>query len=393
LKKDFFKYQAQTSPHPLALEITKATGSYIYDISGKKYLDFVAGVSANSLGHNHPKIKAAVKKQLDTYSHVMVYGEFIQQPQVELCKLLVENSPKNLNCVYITNSGTEATEGALKLAKRVTNRFEIIAAKNSYHGNTMGSMSVSGVEKQNSAFRPLIPGTIFIEFNNETELNKITNKTAAVILETIQGGAGFITPKNDFLSKIKHRCKEVGALLILDEIQTGIGRTGTFWGFENFNVIPDIIITGKGLGGGMPIGAFISSFEKMNALKENPKLGHISTFAGHPVISAAGVATINEIIQNNLMKESLRKEELIRKKLIHPSITEIRGKGLMLAAIVESSELATKVVHKCLENGLILFFLLFEPKALRISPPLSISDEEITTGCEIILSSINELKR
>lgn len=393
MKKDFFKYQAQTSPHPLALEITKATGSYIYDISGKKYLDFVAGVSANSLGHNHPKITAAVKKQLDTYSHVMVYGEFIQQPQVELCKLLVENSPKNLNCVYITNSGTEATEGALKLAKRVTNRFEIIAAKNSYHGNTMGSMSVSGVEKQNSAFRPLIPGTRFIEFNNETELNKITNKTAAVILETIQGGAGFITPKNDFLSKIKHRCKEVGALLILDEIQTGIGRTGTFWGFENFNVIPDIIITGKGLGGGMPIGAFISSFEKMNALKENPKLGHISTFAGHPVISAAGVATINEIIQNNLMKESLRKEELIRKKLIHPSITEIRGKGLMLAAIVESSELATKVVHKCLENGLILFFLLFEPKALRISPPLSISDEEITTGCEIILSSINELKR
>lgn len=393
MKKDFFKYQAQTSPHPLALEITKATGSYIYDISGKKYLDFVAGVSANSLGHNHPKITAAIKKQLDTYTHVMVYGEFIQQPQVELCKLLVKNSPKNLNCVYITNSGTEATEGALKLAKRVTNRFEIIAAKNSYHGNTMGSMSVSGVEKQNSAFRPLIPGTRFIEFNNETELNKITNKTAAVILETIQGGAGFITPKNDFLSKIKHRCKEVGALLILDEIQTGIGRTGTFWGFENFNVIPDIIITGKGLGGGMPIGAFISSFEKMNVLKENPKLGHISTFAGHPVISAAGVATINEIIQNNLMKESLRKEKLIREKLIHPSITEIRGKGLMLAAIVESSELATKVVHKCLENGLILFFLLFEPKAIRISPPLSISDEEITIGCEIILNSINELKK
>ena len=393
MKKDFFKYQAQTSPHPLALEITKAAGSYIYDISGKKYLDFVAGVSANSLGHNHPKITAAIKKQLDTYTHVMVYGEFIQQPQVELCKLLVKNSPKNLNCVYITNSGTEATEGALKLAKRVTNRLEIIAAKNSYHGNTMGSMSVSGVEKQNSAFRPLIPGTRFIEFNNETELNKITNKTAAVILETIQGGAGFITPKNDFLSKIKHRCKEVGALLILDEIQTGIGRTGTFWGFENFNVIPDIIITGKGLGGGMPIGAFISSFEKMNVLKENPKLGHISTFAGHPVISAAGVATINEIIQNNLMKESLRKEKLIREKLIHPLITEIRGKGLMLAAIVESSELATKVVHKCLENGLILFFLLFEPKAIRISPPLSISDEEITIGCEIILNSINELKK
>ena len=322
----------------------------------------------------------------------MVYGEFIQQPQVQLCKLLVENSPKDLNCVYITNSGTEATEGALKLAKRVTLRSEIIAAKNSYHGNTMGSMSVSGVEKQNAAFRPLIPGTKFIEFNNEIELIKITNKTAAVILETIQGGAGFITPNNNFLTKVKQRCKEVGALLILDEIQTGIGRTGTFWGFENYNVIPDIIITGKGLGGGMPIGAFISSLEYMKQLKENPKLGHISTFAGHPVISAAGVATINEIIKHNLMKESLRKGELIRNKLKHPSITEIRGKGLMLAAILETPELAVKMVHKCMENGLILFFLLFESRALRISPPLSISDHEITIGCEIILKSLKELK-
>ena len=392
MKKDFFKYQAQTSSHPLALEIAKAKGSYIYDTSGKKYLDFVAGVSANSIGHNNPRVTAAIKNQLDAYTHVMVYGEFIQQPQVQLCKLLVENSPEDLNCVYITNSGTEATEGALKLAKRVTLRSEIIAAKNSYHGNTMGSMSVSGVEKQNAAFRPLIPGTKFIEFNNEIELIKITNKTAAVILETIQGGAGFITPNNNFLTKVKQRCKEVGALLILDEIQTGIGRTGTFWGFENYNVIPDIIITGKGLGGGMPIGAFISSLEYMKQLKENPKLGHISTFAGHPVISAAGVATINEIIKHNLMKESLRKGELIRNKLKHPSITEIRGKGLMLAAILETPELAVKMVHKCMENGLILFFLLFESRALRISPPLSISDHEITIGCEIILKSLRELK-
>ena len=220
MKKDFFKYQAQTSPHPLSIEISKAKGSFIYDISGKKYLDFVAGVSANSLGHNHPKVTKAIINQLEAYAHVMVYGEFIQQPQVELCKLLVENSPKNLNSVYITNSGTEATEGALKLAKRVTNRAEIIAAKNSYHGNTMGSMSVSGVEKQNTAFRPLIPGTRFIEFNNPKELNKITSKTAAIILETIQGGAGFITPLDDFLLKVKQRCTEVGALLILDEIQT-----------------------------------------------------------------------------------------------------------------------------------------------------------------------------
>jgi acetylornithine/N-succinyldiaminopimelate aminotransferase len=391
LKKDFFKYQAQTSPHPLAMEISRAKGCYIYDTSGKKYLDFVAGVSANSVGHNNPKVTAAIKNQLDSYAHVMVYGEFIQQPQVELCKLLVKNSPKNLNAVYITNSGTEATEGALKLAKRVTGRSEIIAAKNSYHGNTMGAMSVSGVEKQNSAFRPLIPGTKFISFNNASELSKITTKTAAVILETIQGGAGFIESKNEFLLKVKQRCLEVGALLILDEIQTGIGRTGTFWGFENYNVIPDIIITGKGLGGGMPIGAFMSSFEKMSLLKNNPKLGHISTFAGHPVISAAGVATIKEITTKNLISSSLEKEKLIRKYLIHSSIIEIRGKGLMLTALLKTPELAAKVIHKCLENGLILFFLLFEGRAMRITPPLTISNEEIIEGCKIILKSIDEV--
>ncbi|WP_298883947.1 aspartate aminotransferase family protein [uncultured Polaribacter sp.] len=388
MKKDFFKYQAQTSPHPLAIEISSAKDSYIYDTSGKEYLDFVAGVSANSLGHNHNKVTEAIKNQLDSYAHVMVYGEFIQQPQVELCKLLAENSPTKLNSVYITNSGTEATEGALKLAKRVTNRFEIIAAKSSYHGNTMGSMSVSGVEKQNSAFRPLIPGSKFIEYNNENDINKITHKTAAVILETIQGGAGFIEPKNDYLLKVKKRCKEVGALLILDEIQTGIGRTGTFWGFENYNVIPDIIITGKGLGGGMPIGAFIASSENMSLLKDNPKLGHISTFAGHPVIAAAAVATVKEIMKSNYIKESLRKEALIRKHLKHPTIKEIRGKGLMLAAILESSELTAKVVLDCLDKGLILFFLLFEDKAVRITPPLTISDEEIKKGCQILLSAI-----
>jgi len=391
LKKDFFKYQAQTSPHPLAIEISKAKGSYIYDTSGKKYLDFVAGVSANSLGHNHRKVVRAIKKQLNSYSHVMVYGEFIQKPQVALCKLLAENSPKNLNTVYITNSGTEATEGALKLAKRATNRAEIIAAKNSYHGNTMGAMSVSGVEKQNAAFRPLVPGTKFIVFNDPTNLHKITTKTAAVILETIQGGAGFIIPKNDFLSKVKERCQEVGALLILDEIQTGIGRTGTFWGFENYQVIPDIIITGKGLGGGMPIGAFIASFEKMSLLKVNPKLGHISTFAGHPIISAASAATVKEITSSNLIQEALRKEKLIRNLLIHPSIKEIRGKGLMLAAFLETPELVAKVVHKCLEKGLILFFLLFEGRAMRITPPLNISDKEIKKGCKIILNAIDEV--
>ena len=394
MKKDFFKYQAQTSPHPLAIEISHAKGSYIYDTSGKAYLDFVAGVSANSLGHNHPKVTEAIKNQLDAYAHVMVYGEFIQKPQVELCKILAENSPKNLNSVYLTNSGTEATEGALKLAKRVTNRSEIIAAKNSYHGNTMGAMSVSGVERQNQAFRPLIPGTKFIAFNCDFCLNKITKKTAAVILETIQGGAGFIEPRDNFLQKVKQKCDAVGALLILDEIQTGIGRTGTFWGFENYNVVPDIIITGKGLGGGMPIGAFISSFEMMSLLKDNPKLGHISTFAGHPVIAAAGKATVTAILDQNLLAKSLRKEQIIRKHLQHPAINEIRGKGLMLAALVETPDIASQIILQCLENGLILFFLLFEGSAMRISPPLTITDEDLKKGCKIILKSIDQvLKR
>ena len=391
LKDDFYKHQAQTSPYPIAIEVSHANGSYIYDVDGKKYLDFVAGVSANSLGHNHPKVSEAIKNQVDKYAHVMVYGEFIQQPQVDLCKLLAATLPENLQSIYITNSGTEATEGALKLAKRVTNRSEIIAAKNSYHGNTMGAMSVSGVEKQNAAFRPLIPGSKFIAFNSDFDLQQITKNTAAVILETIQGGAGFIEPQKDYLSKVKKRCQEVGALLILDEIQTGIGRTGTFWGFENYNVIPDIIITGKGLGGGMPIGAFIASFEHMSLLKDNPKLGHISTFAGHPIIAAAAVATVTEILEKEYISESVRKEKIIREHLQHPAIKEIRGKGLMLAAIVETPELAAKVVLKCLDRGLILFFLLFEAKAMRITPPLTISDEELIAGCQLILEVIEEV--
>ena len=390
MKSDFFKYQAQTSTQPLAIEISHANGSYIYDVHGKEDLDFVAGVSANSLGHNHPKVSEAIKNQVDKYAHVMVYGEFIQQPQVELCKQLASTLPENLSTVYITNSGTEATEGALKLAKRVTGRAEIIAAKNSYHGNTQGAMSVSGVERQNAAFRPLIPGIRFIEFNNADDLSKITNKTAAVILETIQGGAGFIQPKNNYLANVKKRCEEVGALLILDEIQTGIGRTGTFWGFENYNVIPDIIITGKGLGGGMPIGAFIASNKNMSLLKDNPKLGHISTFAGHPIITAAANATVKEIVEKKLLSESLRKEQIIRKHLKHSSIKEIRGKGLMLAVIMESPELAANIILTCLDRGLILFFLLFEGKAMRITPPLTISDNELIKGCNIILDVINE---
>ena len=391
MKSDFFTYQAQTSPHPLSLEISHARGSYVYDTNHKKYLDFIAGVSANTLGHNHPKVSEAIKNQVDKYTHVMVYGEFIQQPQVDLCKALANTIPTKNCAVYLTNSGTEATEGALKLAKRFTGKSEIIAAKNSYHGNTQGAMSVCGAEEQNRAFRPLVPGVKFIEFNHQIDLDKITTKTAAVILETIQGGAGFIQPTNNYLQKVKEKCQEVGALLILDEIQTGIGRTGTFWGFENYNVVPDIIVTGKGLGGGMPIGAFIASQEIMSCLKDNPKLGHITTFGGHPVIAAAGLATITELNASNLVKETLRKEQLLRTYLNHPHIKEIRGKGLMLAAIVETSDIASKVILKSLEKGLLLFWLLFEGKAIRITPPLTISDAELKQGCELLLEVIDEV--
>ncbi len=391
MPSDFFTYQAQTSPHPLAIEISHAEGSYIYDTANKKYLDFVAGVSANSLGHNPIEVKQAIQAQLDKYTHVMVYGEFIQQPQLDLCKALAKVSPRNLDAVYLTNSGAEAIEGAIKLAKRATGRYEIIAAKNSYHGNTQGAMSVSGVEHQNNAFRPLIPGTCFIEFNALDALDKITSKTAAVVLETIQGGAGFILPKNDYLKRVRERCDAVGALLILDEIQPGIGRTGKFWGFENYDVIPDIIVAGKGLGGGMPIGAFIARPVMMQLLSNYPKLGHITTFGGHPVIAAAGLATITKITTSNIQSETLRKEQLIRSLLVHHAILEIRGKGLMLAAIVATPEFATKVIMRCLEKGLLLFWLLFEGRALRITPPLTISDEDIVLGCTIILEVLNEL--
>ncbi|CAL2079218.1 aspartate aminotransferase family protein [Tenacibaculum sp. 190524A05c] len=391
MKEDFLKYQAQTTPHPLAIEISHAKGSYIFDKNNKAHLDFVAGVSANSVGHCNENVNNAITKQIQTYTHVMVYGEFIQEPQLDLCKKLASTLPESLSSVYLVNSGTEATEGALKLAKRFTKRSEIIAANNAYHGNTAGAMSVCGAEQQNSAFRPLVPGTRFIQFNNEDDLQKITTKTAGVILETIQGGAGFVEPQNDFLHKVKKRCDEVGALLILDEIQSGVGRTGTFWGFENYNVTPDIFITGKGLGGGMPIGAFISSQEIMDSLKDNPKLGHITTFGGHPVIAAAANATIDEILNSNLHKEALRKEQLIRKYLKHPRIKEIRGKGLMLALIMESSEIADHVVLNALDQGLILFWLLYEKRAVRITPPLTISDEELRKGCETLTNILNNI--
>lgn len=391
MKEDFLKYQAKTSPFPLALEIEYAKGSYIYDIHGVKYLDFVAGVSACTLGHQPPRVTQAIKNQLDKYAHVMVYGEYAQNPAVAFCKLLAENLPKSLQKTYLVNSGTEATEGALKLARRVTGRSQLISCYNAYHGNTMGSLSVMGYEERKQAFRPLIPDVDFITFNNEEDINKITTKTAGIILESIQGGAGFIQPENNFLLKIKKRCEEVGALMIIDEIQPGFGRTGKLFGFQNYNVVPDIVVMGKGMGGGMPVGAFTSSEKYMDLLSDNPRLGHITTFGGHPVIAAACLATLQEILETNLILETLEKEKLFRKLLVHKHIKEVRGIGLMLAIMTENEDITNQIVLKAQDKGLILFWLLFEKKAVRITPPLTISKEEIEEGCNIILNILDSL--
>ena len=373
------------------MEVSHAIGSYIYDTNNKKHLDFVAGVSACTLGHQPPRVNQAIKDQLDKYSHVMVYGEYSQSPAVEYCKLMASLLPAPLDKTYLVNSGTEAIEGSLKLARRVTGRSQWISCYNAYHGNTMGSMSVMGFEERKQAFRPLIPDVDFITFNNEADLEKITTKTAGVLLETIQGGAGFIEPHNDFLKKVRARCTKVGALLILDEIQPGFGRTGKLFGFQNYDIVPDIIAMGKGMGGGMPVGAFTASSAMMDLLTENPKLGHITTFGGHPVIAAACLATLKELTETNLMKEALEKEKLFRSLLVHPLIQEIRGKGLMLAAMTADASITNEVILKCQDKGLILFWLLFEGCAIRITPPLTISKEEIREGCAIMLEVMDEV--
>ena len=390
-KDNFFKYQAQTTPHPLGMEISHAKGSYIFDKNEKKYLDFVAGVSACSLGHKNPLVINAIKKQLDKYLHVMVYGEYIQIPSVNLSRLIAKFLPKNIEKTYLTNSGTEAIDGALKLARRYTGRSEIFAANQAYHGNTIGALSVMGYEERKNPFRPLLPDIRFIDFNSMNDITKISSNTAAVILETIQGGAGFIEPKHNFLKNIQMRCNEVGALLILDEIQPGFGRTGKVFGFENYNCVPDIVVFGKGLGGGMPIGGFSASAKIMASLSNNPKLGHITTFGGHPVIAAAALATLKKITGSNLIEKTLEKERIFRSRLKHELINEIRGKGLMLCIITKNPNIANKLVQKASENGLILFWLLYEPSAVRITPPLTISNNEIEEGCNIILKILDKI--
>ena len=391
MNTDFIQYQAQTTPYPLGMEVSHAVGSYIYDTNNNRYLDFVAGVSACALGHQHPRVNQAIKDQLDLYSHVMVYGEYSQSPAVEYCKLMASLLPAPLDKTYLVNSGTEAIEGALKLARRVTGRSQLISCHNAYHGNTMGSLSVMGFEERKQVFRPLIPDVEFITFNNEADLEKITTKTAGILLETIQGGAGFIQPENDFLKKVRQRCDEVGAIMILDEIQPGFGRTGKLFGFQNYDVVPDVVVMGKGMGGGMPVGAFTASSAMMDLLSHNPKLGHITTFGGHPVIAAACLATLKEITETTLMVEALAKEKLFRSLLVHPLIEEVRGKGLMLAAMTKTPEITNEVILKCQDKGLILFWLLFEGCAIRITPPLTISEEEIREGCAIILQVMDEI--
>lgn len=388
---DFDRFLAKSTPQPLGLEIVKASGSYLWNASGKKYLDFVAGVSACSLGHCHPKVVQAIQRQAADYLHVMVYGEFAQKPVTDLAKKLLGLMPETHEKIYLTNSGTEAIEGALKLAKRATGRSGIVAAHHSYHGSTQGALSVTGFEPIKQAYRPLLPDVSFIPFNSPETLETINTSTAAVILETIQGGAGFIVPQKDYLQQVKARCEAVGALLILDEIQPGFGRTGRLFGFEHFEVVPDIVVMGKGMGGGLPIGAFTASSALMDLLAVNPSLGHITTFGGHPLIAAAALATLEEICDTNLLQQIPEKEALIREMLQHPKIKKINGQGLMLAPILETPAEVDQVVLGALEEGLILFWLLWEKRALRISPPLNISKEEIREGCQIILRLLDRL--
>lgn len=392
MKQEFFKYQAQTTPFASGFEVEKAVGNYIYGKDGKAYLDFVAGVSVNTLGHSHPKVINAIKEQADKYLHVMVYGEYAQEKPVALCELLAEATPNPLEVTYLVNSGAEAIDGALKLAKRYTGREEIISMKNSYHGNTHGALSVSGNEVHKREFRPLLPMVSFIEFNNEEEFSKITEKTACVIAETIQGAAGFLTPSQDYFKNLKKRCEEVGALLILDEIQPGFGRTGKLFSFEHYDMVPDILVMGKGMGGGVPVGAFMSSAEIMKSLQHSPKLGHITTFGGNPLIAASCYATLKEILDSGLMNEMEEKEKLFRALLVHPKIKKINGRGLMLAVELESPDYTLRVAKRCMEKGLIVFWQLYRNEFMRISPPLTLTEGDIEKGCKIILEALDEIE-
>jgi len=383
----FLRHIAQTSSAPLALEIVKADGTLLYDANGKEYIDLIGGISVANVGHRHPKVIQAIKDQLDAYLHVMVYGEFIETPQVQYAKLLAEHLPGSLNSVYFTSSGAEATEGAMKLAKRATNRARIIALNNSYHGSTQGALSVIGSEYWRNAFRPLLPGILHYDYNSSEAVNAITEETACVIVETVQGEAGIIIPSKDWMKSLRKKCIETGTVLILDEIQTGFGRTGKLWGFEHFEIIPDILLLGKALGGGMPLGAFIADRKLMGLFTDNPVLGHITTFGGHPVCCAAGMAAMKAMLDEGMIAESKKREELFRSLLNHSKIKSMRSFGLWLAVAFDSFETNKKVIDHCISNGVLTDWFLFAGNCLRISPPLIISEEQIKKACKIIVQA------
>ncbi len=387
----FLKNLAQTTAFPLLIEIEKAEGIYMYGPDGKVYMDLISGIGVSNIGHRHPKVVKAVKDQVDKYMHLMVYGEFVQSPQVKLAEALASTLPDNLSSVYLVNSGSEAVEGALKLAKRYTGKPKIVSCIDAYHGSSHGALSAGGNEMFKQNYRPLIPGHISIPFNDEKALVQIDNQTAAIIIETVQGEAGIRLADVDYFKKVKARCEEVGALIILDEIQAGFGRTGTFWAFEQYGFSPDILVSAKGMGGGMPIGCFISSKEIMDSLKENPILGHITTFGGHPVSAAASLSTIQVIQDEKLLDQVDEKASLFIKELKHPKILNIRNKGLMMAVEFDSFDTLKKIIDRAIELGVVTDWFLFCDNSMRIAPPLTITTEEIKKACKMILQAINSI--
>ena len=380
----FLHHIAQTSPAPLGLEIVKAEGCSMFDKNGKVYIDLIGGINVANVGHRHPRVIRAIKDQLDAYLHIMVYGEFIENPQVEYAKLLTEHLPSNLNSVYFTNSGAEAVEGAMKLAKRVTDRNQIISFNKSYHGSTQGALSLIGDEYWRNSFRPLLPGIIRLEYNSVESLHQITEQVACVITETVQGEAGIIVPSKEWLQALRKKCDETGTLLVLDEIQTGFGRTGKLWACEQFDIVPDILLLGKALGGGMPLGAFIADRQLMWALTENPVLGHITTFGGHPVCCSAGMAAMKVLLDEKILDAIKTREKLFRSLLVNEKIKALRSFGLWLAVEFDNFEINKKIIDRCIEQGVLVDWFLFATNCLRISPPLTISTEEINKACQVI---------
>jgi acetylornithine/succinyldiaminopimelate/putrescine aminotransferase len=387
----FLQHIAQTSPAPIGLEMVKASGINIFDVDGKKYIDGISGFSVANIGHSHPKVVEAVQQQASQYMHLIVYGEFIEQPQVAYAKLLTEHLPTSLDCVYFTNSGAEAVEGAMKLAKRITNRSKIICFNKSYHGSTQGALSLMGDEYWRNAFRPLLPDVHHFEYGSQEAIDAIDSNTACVILEPVQAEAGVVKPTTEWLQAIREKCNKHCALMIFDEIQTGFGRTGSLWAFEKFNVVPDVLLLGKALGGGMPLGAFIADKKLMDTLTYNPVLGHITTFGGHPVSCAAGKAALEVLIESNWIAEVKSKEKILIDNLHHDMIKDVNIAGLWAAIELQDFETTLAVAHQCVSNGLITDWFLFAPNCIRIAPPLCTTTEELKTICEIVILSLNEV--